>query len=263
MSSHRNRPRNIRAGFTLIELLVVIAIIALLVSLLMPSLKQAKGMAQTAACAMNVRSQGVGIYYYAEDYDDHIPARRHELIKLWHDDVLAYASGGSVFACPASTGSNAFGVRPKHWVGSQGDAGPYIATCDYAMNYRAFGVGGTPRTYPFGAWARLSPRWEHSITKEHMPKQTTMILGEGRLRKNQHFRSFWEPGEYIYEAGTYFPDNDGSEMTKRHLDGGANNFFADGHAEFVLFEDLLQHGEYWGPDIAYKGYPPGHGPYDD
>jgi len=246
--------------------LVVIAVIALLVSLLMPSLKQAKGMAQTAACAMNLRSQGVGIYYYAEDYDDHIPARRHELIKLWHDDVLAYASGGRVFACPASTRSNAYGTWPKDWPGSQGNAGPYTATCDYAQNIRAFGVGGTPRTYPFpaqGNWPRLSERWEHSVTKEHFPKQTTMILGEGKLRNDQHFRSYWEPGEYIYESGVAFDPSDGSKMTKRHLDGGANNFFADGHAEFVNYEFLLQHGEYWGPDIAYVGLTPGHGPYPD
>ena len=253
-----------RAAFTLIELLVVIAIIALLVTLLMPSLKQAKGMAQTAACAMGTRSQGVGIYYYAEDFGDHMPARRHGEEKYWADDVLMYASGGRVFACPSSTGSNANGTRPKDWPGSQGNIGTIAGNCDYAMNIRAFGVGGAPGTYPFGAWPRLGERWEHSVTQEHMPKQTTMIIGEGRLRKNQNFRSFSEPGEYIYESGVAFPDNDGSEMTQRHLGGGANNFFADGHAAFVDFEnELLEHGEYWGPDIAYPGITPGHGPYLD
>ena len=100
-----------------------------------------------------------------------------------------------------------------------------------------------------------------------MPKQTTMILGEGRRRADQHFRSYWEPGEYVYESGVAFGGwtgtNEGSEMTQRHLDGGANNFFADGHVDFVLHDDLLQHGEYWGPDIAYPSVTPGHGPYDD
>jgi prepilin-type processing-associated H-X9-DG protein len=242
---------------------VVIAIIALLVSMLMPSLKQAKEMARTVACASSTRGQGVALYYYAEDHDDYMPARRHGWEKFWADDLLHYTGPGTAFTCPSSTGSNANGTRPKDWRGSQGNIGPFAGTCDYAMNVRAFGVGGTPGTYPWGDWPRLSERWEHSVTKEHMPKQTTMILGEGRLRKDQRFRSYWESGEYIYESGLGMYDSEGSEMTQRHLDGGANNVFADGHVDFVHYDDLLQHGEYWGPDIAYSGMTPGHGPYDD
>ena len=40
-----------RSGFTLIELLVVIAVIALLLAILMPALRAAKGQAQMAACS--------------------------------------------------------------------------------------------------------------------------------------------------------------------------------------------------------------------
>jgi prepilin-type N-terminal cleavage/methylation domain-containing protein len=44
-------------GFTLIELLVVIAIIALLLAILMPSLKMAKEYATRLQCANNLKSQ--------------------------------------------------------------------------------------------------------------------------------------------------------------------------------------------------------------
>ncbi|MCL2700374.1 MAG: type II secretion system GspH family protein [Phycisphaerae bacterium] len=59
-----------RGGFTLIELLVVIAIIALLVSILMPSLQKAKRHASIAACATNMRSTLLGHNIYASDHSD-------------------------------------------------------------------------------------------------------------------------------------------------------------------------------------------------
>jgi len=72
-------------AFTLIELLVVIAIIALLVSILLPSLQEAKRLAKKAVCASNFHSVGVSVMFYASDYDGNLPvgAWEHRAIHDW------------------------------------------------------------------------------------------------------------------------------------------------------------------------------------
>jgi len=62
-----------RKGFTLIELLVVIAIIALLLSIVVPSLKKAKDMAQGTICRSNVRQWGLVWKMYTDQYDARFP----------------------------------------------------------------------------------------------------------------------------------------------------------------------------------------------
>lgn len=61
--------KNLKKGFTLIELLVVIAIIAMLLSILMPSLAIVKKQAQSVVCKSNLRQLAVAFEAYKTDHN--------------------------------------------------------------------------------------------------------------------------------------------------------------------------------------------------
>jgi prepilin-type N-terminal cleavage/methylation domain-containing protein len=62
-----------RKGFTLIELLVVVAIIALLISILLPSLSRARELSKRLVCAANAKGIGTSCKIYANENEEAYP----------------------------------------------------------------------------------------------------------------------------------------------------------------------------------------------
>ena len=62
-----------KQAFTLVELLVVIGIIALLISILLPSLNRARALAQATVCQSNLRQLFLATTFYQNDYKQYVP----------------------------------------------------------------------------------------------------------------------------------------------------------------------------------------------
>ncbi len=77
-------------GFTLIELLVVIAIIALLMSILVPSLSKVKEQAKGTVCMSNMRQIGIAANLYLDDWEQRIPRGTGSGLDTWYQLFMSY-----------------------------------------------------------------------------------------------------------------------------------------------------------------------------
>lgn len=80
-----------RSAFTLIELLVVVAIIALLISILLPSLARARELSRRSVCAANLKGMGTGFYTYANENNDIWPIADGATATTEGVSVITYA----------------------------------------------------------------------------------------------------------------------------------------------------------------------------
>ncbi len=102
-----------RAGFTLIELLVVISIISLLITILLPALKDTRESARSVVCASNLRQAGLLCHIYQQDYDGYMPSAYNSPAGTppgdgltWYQQLKEYndsyeSEGDNLYRCPS------------------------------------------------------------------------------------------------------------------------------------------------------------------
>ena len=103
------RSRAARPGFTLVETIVVIAIIALLMSLLLPSLKRSMRLAASTVCMHNLQQIGYAIEMYRMDNAGWLPHNEaidseqdgRAVVAPWFVKLLpVYLGDGEALTCP-------------------------------------------------------------------------------------------------------------------------------------------------------------------
>src|ERR1043166_4901014 len=123
-------------GFTLIELLVVIAIIAILASLVLPSLNQAREKAKASICANNLKQWMFAMNLYIDDNNETLPV-----------DTTDYGATDNPTWAGTAVSSNAsawFNCLPAYL-----NRQPVSA---YGANPSSFYAGGTVMHCPSARW---------------------------------------------------------------------------------------------------------------
>jgi len=205
--------------FTLIELLVVIAIIAVLASLLLPALSQARERSRTILCVSNLKQLGLGPLQYASDYAGwlnncgspssadswkgdyiHWMAQIGDYIGVSFSEANKYQAYHGVFNCPTQKNSS-----PDTSMGEKGFYGGY--------GWNSTGCG-----YNKDARPRVS------MNKVNSPSEKFML---GDTSDQEYTKRGDRPWMYFY----MYYDYGLAWCPMRHYKGG-HFAMLDGHVEF-------------------------------
>lgn len=211
-----------RKGFTLIELLVVISIIALLLSILVPSLNRVKNQAKSVVCQGRLKQWGLAWSMYLEENDRHFP---HYLGYSWMKKLKNYyADNETLLYCPMTSRTRTEGA-PVRYAVIEDELGNRYGS--YALNQWVYDEDGRDN----------SNYWRHA---ENTNLNNIPVMADASWKSDAKPYATDQPPEYEEEPVTE-GGSGGDEMSifciNRH-DGAVNVLFMDWSVRRVGLKEL-------------------------
>ncbi|MDH4203358.1 MAG: prepilin-type N-terminal cleavage/methylation domain-containing protein [Phycisphaerae bacterium] len=242
-------------GFTLIELLVVIAIIALLISVIVPALKNAKDASRRVVCSSNMKQLATGNLSYAAENDDRVVLAMSSDNEMWLTTILNYCEDPEIKMCPSVNKEPTGGSGSDPSMGPEGGRGakidPTDGSCYEYWKVQDINLEKHTSSYGMNGYAQYPENNVWGNRELFLGKTTAPMAFKVPLIAPDVWRSGYPTSaanaNFTTTPGQY-SDHIGRFVFIRHDDRN-NISFIDGHVERVYLPDmgLLKWHREWVP----------------